>query len=170
MSLKRKRENEVDTVNEDSILNFLDENPYLYRSIQAIMFLKNNPPTNYREIVDKKSLYIYLSNFLKMLLNKFFVFNGNDITIIEDIITKDESNDKVRCSLMVDMGFENKLDSEGDSDNSELEINLGFFMTNIRSIFINFMSSFLDVNTLSVGVCSEGNCLWFRIWDDYSKF
>lgn len=42
---KRRRLNDIESIDHESILDKLDEIPFIYRSIQGIVYMKNNPLT-----------------------------------------------------------------------------------------------------------------------------
>lgn len=65
-----------------SVINFLNENPYLYKSFQAIKYAKENPLHNDGYIVNDKTLCLFLFDYITMIITKFFNEESPDIVKI----------------------------------------------------------------------------------------
>jgi hypothetical protein len=79
MSNKRRR-NEIDIVStsDEKIVDFLDRDPYLFRSIQALIYLEHEQlpivQSNDHEVIFKQ-----VAEYIRLIFDKFFVFDGHKI-------------------------------------------------------------------------------------------
>jgi subtilase family serine protease len=147
MSRKRKRNNDVGEIDHELIIDYLDENPYLYRSIQAIIFVGNNPLYNNDSIVNEKTLYLYIANYFKAILAKFFTFDGKELIILDETLNEE---DRISYESIFDMGF---------MDEDQINSKFSYFMDNMKIIIFNFMTLFIDPSKISIMLCSEGEYL-----------
>uniref|UniRef100_A0A6C0AEG6 Uncharacterized protein n=1 Tax=viral metagenome TaxID=1070528 RepID=A0A6C0AEG6_9ZZZZ len=67
---KRRRTNEVGETDSETILNILDKNPHVYRSIQAYAYINNNPFLLDDEIMYDEGLILDYVKFFDYIFNQ----------------------------------------------------------------------------------------------------
>lgn len=106
-SNKRKFENEMSN---DDILTFLNEDQYLYKTIQLCSYLKTVPSIDYIEANNQEELSIAILDHIKNIIGKFF----------EDVIFTTNNN-----SYELEYKITNNLARTNDIETSMRMINNG---------------------------------------------
>ena len=67
------------------IVNFLDRNPYLYRNIQACIYVEDNPIEISEDLIGNYKLIVErFMNYCTNILKIFFIFDDKKLTILTD--------------------------------------------------------------------------------------
>lgn len=71
---KRLRNNDLGYATNDSILNMLDQKPFLYRSLQAVHYIESNPPMFIKTsgVTLPHDIFQYIHNYIIDIFKKFF--------------------------------------------------------------------------------------------------
>jgi len=155
MSNKRRR-NEIDVVSttDQEIVDFLDRDPYLFRSIQALIWFEHNQ-LPFIEGNDPEFIFKKVTEYIREILNKFFVFDDHKI-VYSDFNTheitdmnyhnfasnqKEETIQRKRYDFDIDMGFE---------DYSEYSNNMSFIVSRLDGIFNKYLENMTNrINELN---------------------
>lgn len=144
MSIKRRR-NEIDimSTSDEKIVDFLDRDPYLFRSIQALLYLENNQ-LPIVESTDPKIIFEQVTRYIKLIFDKFFVFDSHRIDYSQfnshessesdyfnySANQKEEKVMRKRFDFSIDLGFK---------DLEDYYHNMSFILSRLDNIFNNYL-------------------------------
>jgi hypothetical protein len=131
----------------NEILNFLDDYPYLYRSIQASNFMKHNPIVynpNMKIIDDNFiPLFSFIIEYIEFIFKKFFSNSGIYINNEEYINIDNEELSIYFNSLLLD---------------EDMEFNFSIFNKQLKLSINTFISNF-NISNFKISIDCEGNCI-----------
>lgn len=149
MESKKRRINEVNNeivkFDTDVLLDNLNEFPFIYRSIQAVSFMKSNPlvlPMN----LSKKEYLILTRNYIFEITKMFFGGCGLSYNL------NDQSLSDERMEIFI----------ETPVNETMIDINFSLFMSFLEFTLKSSYSSKID-NLRSIGCRGEGNLIWIEI-------
>jgi hypothetical protein len=122
---KRHRRNDVHFVNatDTQLIDFIDTNPYMYRSIQVLYYLKNNNfPSHNRSTIEE--VIDDVIGFIKIIFDNFFIFEGHKISYYREDGT---------FKIMTDF-----------NSNDEYQLSFGFIVPTLNSIINNYIQTELQ--------------------------
>ena len=148
MSRKRKNESELVKATDSEVVDFLDRDPYLFRTIQALFYIEKN---SVRIIPNKDPKIVFegILQIIQFIFNNFFSSNNNRLGSREEtnnieytpILNNEEEGELT----------ENKFYGDGKNTNITCEINLLNFESSDYeknfSLLISRLNIFLEKYT-----------------------
>ena len=154
--LKRRRENDVIQTDDTTIVDFINETPYLYRSIQAILCMKQTPiiPTHSKIglndcegliVIKLKSIINTLISYIKYIFDTFFSF-GTHTTIWYDqenfTYTYSPLTSIVKIPSLVKTDLYINF-TGGREDDFDIQLNFSYLMCNFNLFIEDYLSFYI---------------------------